>query len=129
MNFTPSQNEEKQTEKPTEKPTEKKTRKTRQTKPATQDTSNLAKTLQGLHAVIAMGLALPELMLTEDESKVQADAIAAVMAEYEIPVSPATQALVNLAFVSFAIYAPRIHAIKERKKLENAEVEEEEKTE
>lgn len=78
------------------------------------NTENLAKTLQGLHVVIAMGLALPELVMSDDESKMQADAIHAVMREYEIPISPATQALVNLAFISFALYAPRIQAIRTR---------------
>ena len=108
-----------------DKPPEKKTRKPRVNKtqqPA--NTDNLAKTLEGLHAVIALGLALPEFAISESESKMQADAIQAVMAEYEIPVSPATQALINLGFVSFAIYAPRIHAIKERKKAEKLEQDE-----
>lgn len=111
-----------------EKPPEKKPRRQSAKKaPQTVNTDNLAKTLEGLHAVIAMGLALPEFVITESESKMQADAIQAVMAEYEIPISPATQALINLGFVSFAIYAPRIHAIKERKKAEKIETEEKEK--
>jgi hypothetical protein len=103
---------------------DKKPRKQREVKPKAKtntDTDNLAKTLQGLHVMIAMTLALPEMVITAEESKMQADAIQAVMNEYEIPISPATQALVNLAFVSFAVYAPRIQAIKTRVKAEKTE--------
>lgn len=103
---------------PEEKPVPKRGRKpnvAKADKPSPAgNTDSLAKTLQGLHVVIAMGLALPELAISEDESKMQADAIQAVMREYEIPISPATQALVNLAFISFALYAPRIQAIRAR---------------
>jgi len=111
-------------ETPSDKAEDKKPRKQRETKQKSKpltDTDNLAKTLQGLHVMMAMTLALPEMVISAEESKMQADAIHAVMNEYEIPISPATQALVNLAFVSFAVYVPRIHAIKERVKAEKME--------
>lgn len=55
-------------------------------------------------------LSMPGLMLTEDESKNLAKAVAKVQAHYDIAASAKTLAWANLVFVAGGIYGPRVVA-------------------
>jgi len=75
--------------------------------------------LFSIHLMGAAFLKVPELMLTEDESKQLGDAVTRVTELYEVPLmDEKTLAWVNLAIVASGIYGPRTVAVVVNKKKE-----------
>lgn len=70
---------------------------------------------------LAMFTKAPEWMISEDEAKKLAKALADVLQHYKLlNVSPKTQAFIQLCLVAGAIYVPKIMLINKRKKDERA---------
>jgi len=83
------------------------------TPPKKADNSILVRQLCGLHALVATFTNEPLLMLDEEtEAKPLADALTEVLVHYDLSVDPKHAALLNLAFVSGAIYVPKLLMIR-----------------
>ncbi len=80
----------------------------RRNKSTSETSANLEALLFSLHAMAASFTSIPELMLTQDEAKLLADATKRVSDLYEISVIPEkAMAWINLCIVAGGIYGPR----------------------
>lgn len=77
---------------------------------------NLARQIMGAHAMLAVAMKSPRLVINETESKMLADATIEVGKQYSVAIDPKVLALMNLAGASFAVYGPRIVAYAFQKK-------------
>jgi len=84
------------------------------------DVDALAMQLVGAHMIAAKLLKAPELMIGEQEAKVLAKAIKAMMAQYKINISPKAQAFYQLLAAASMVYGPRAISIAMRKSKETA---------
>lgn len=80
------------------------------------DASLLARQIQGVHALAALKTGEPLLMLDDKEAKTLADPIAGIIKEYGLGVSTKTLLFSQLLLACFAVYAPRVVAIRESQK-------------
>ena len=71
------------------------------------DTDDLARQLQGWHAIAAQIAKTPELAIDSGEAKMLAQAVVNVAKEYDLTVSGKTAAWVGLIATAGAVYAPR----------------------
>lgn len=85
------------------------------------DASALAKQIQGLHAIAALGTGIPEFNLRDDEAEILGQAVSAVCEEYDLSLSGKTGAALQLLAAAAMVYAPRVMMIKARVALANAE--------
>jgi hypothetical protein len=76
----------------------------------------LAKQVEGLHKLAAMGTGIPELEITSAEAEMLGDAIANVCEEYDLSLSGKTGALLQLVAAAGMIYAPKFVQIGQRVK-------------
>lgn len=83
--------------------------------PKALDVDLFAQQLMGMHLIAAKLLRAPELIIGPDEAKNLAKAVQNLMKHYSINVSPKTVALMQLAGVAAAVYAPRAIMIANRK--------------
>ena len=80
------------------------------------DIKGLQGTLLNIHAMLAAMMATPELALLPGEAEQLAQVLAANARHYNIPaVTEKVSDGINLAMVLFAVYAPRLAAVKMRK--------------
>ncbi len=80
----------------------------------------LARQLQGLHLAAAQITQLGELMVSEAESLMLADALVNISEQYGLELTGKTGALVQLLGTAALIYLPRFHAINQRSKMARA---------
>lgn len=85
------------------------------------DASALAKQIQGLHAIAALGTGIPEFNLQDSEAEMLGQAVSAVCEEYDLSLSGKTGAALQLLAAAAMVYAPRVMMIKARVALANAE--------
>lgn len=85
------------------------------------DASALAKQIQGLHAIAALGTGIPEFNLRDDEAEMLGQAVSAVCEEYDLSLSGKTGAALQLLAAAAMVYAPRVMMVKARVALANAE--------
>ncbi len=85
------------------------------------DPAVLAKSLMGIHQLGAMLLQVPELQLSEDESKGLADAVTAVCEEYGLAIDGKTGAAMQLFGACAMVYGPRYFHFKMRIAKESAQ--------
>ena len=85
---------------------------------------SLARMLGFVHLGIAAAAKTPELVLNDEESKALAGATAKVLEEFDIRPDPKVEAIVGLVTTAGAIYGPKYYFIRERKKNERREREE-----
>lgn len=78
--------------------------------------------------MMAGAIKVPELSLTQDESKQLANAIAEVNSHYNIAIDPKVMAWIGLSTTCVSIYAPRIAAYKIREGFEKKQRKAGEKT-
>lgn len=71
--------------------------------------------LLATHKIASIAGRVPELALGDDEAAAMAEAILAVLHEYNIPISGKAAALIGLAGTSAMVYLPRLVLIKERR--------------
>lgn len=76
--------------------------------------SSLGKQIVGLHMVSAMAFSIPELVITEQEGELLANAIAAVSEEYGLSLTGKTGAALQLVGTGAMIYLPRFFAMQKR---------------
>ncbi len=76
--------------------------------------------LQALHQVAAIATRAPEFALDDDEAASMAEAIAAVLREYNVPISSKVAALIGLGGTCALVYGPRVVLIKRRQAAERA---------
>lgn len=76
---------------------------------------DLAKQIQGLHALGAMVTGIQELQLGEQEAEMLAKAVVAVSEQYNLAIDGKTGALIQLAAACTVIYLPRLVVLKKRK--------------
>jgi len=82
-------------------------------KTASETTGTITSLLFSVHLMGATFLKVPELALSEDESKALGEAVVKVTELYDVPMmDEKTLAWVNLAMVASGIYGPRIVAAK-----------------
>lgn len=74
------------------------------------DISGYGLQIQGFHALAAIALKNPLIEISKTEADSLASALADVMKQYSINVSPAVMAWVKLATVSAAVYGPKVVA-------------------
>ena len=99
--------------KPTEKPK-------RRGKFDAESTARLAKQLQGIHMMAAQVTQLGELMISDQESAMLADALVNISAEYGLELSGKTGATIQLLGTAAMIYLPRFHVISQKVKTAKA---------
>lgn len=80
----------------------------------------LTNTLLIVHAGLASVTKIEELSLEPTEGKVLAQALANVLAEFDIQPDPKVQAIVGLIVAGGSIYGPRMYLYQERMKREKA---------
>lgn len=76
------------------------------------DLDELAKKIQGIHGMIALMTGLPEVAVSDMESKMLATAMSDMSREYGLEVSGKTAATIQLVGTAAIIYMPRVGAIK-----------------
>lgn len=76
----------------------------------------LTKMLYIMHLGIAQATQSPEMILTDDDAKMLAEASANVLSEFDIRPSPKAEAIVALVMAAGSIYGPRAYLIRERLK-------------
>jgi len=85
------------------------------------DPGTLAKSLMGIHTVVAMVTRIPEAQLKEDEAQALAEGICAVCEEYGLAIDGKTGATMQLVGALGMIYGPRIFFYKMRIAQEQAQ--------
>jgi len=75
---------------------------------------SMAKQIQGLHGFVAISTGIPELLLSEDESKLLAEAAVNFANEFDITINPKIVAGLQLFGACAIVYGPRILALKKR---------------
>lgn len=91
-------------------------------------TIGIEQILFSIHMMMAGAIKVPELSLTQDESKQLANAIAEVNSHYNIAIDPKVMAWIGLSTTCVSIYAPRIAAYKIREGFEKKQRKAGEKT-
>ena len=85
---------------------------------------SLARMLGFVHLGIAAASKTPELVLNEEETKALAGATAKVLEEFDIRPDPKVEAVVGLVTTAGAICGPKVYFIRERKRAERRQREE-----
>ncbi len=75
---------------------------------------SMAKQIQGLHGFIAMSTGISELTLSEDESKLLAEAAVNFANEFDLIINPKVTASLQLFGACAMIYGPRLLMLKKR---------------
>lgn len=78
------------------------------------DSEILSKQIAGLHMMIAQISQIPEIMISEEESKMLASSVALVCDEYDLNLSGKTGAFLQLMASAAVIYLPRVPVIQQR---------------
>jgi hypothetical protein len=81
-----------------------------------EDKSNLARQLVGIHQMIAITGGLPEMIISDTEAIMMANALTSVATEYNLSLSGKTGAMIQLLGTAAFIYVPRMSAINRRKR-------------
>lgn len=81
-----------------------------------EDKSNLARQLVGIHQMIAITGGLPEMIISDTEAIMMANALTSVASEYNLSLSGKTGAMIQLLGTAAFIYVPRMSAINRRKR-------------
>jgi hypothetical protein len=88
-----------------------KVKKPRRKKASPIDTVKFAKQLQGMHVMVALATGIAEMQLSDTESVMLAESLAAVSSEYGVSMSGKLAATLQLFGVAAIIYLPRMSAI------------------
>lgn len=83
--------------------------------------NGLEKLLFSLHAMAALKMQTPEMMIDQKESELLANAITAVQQHYGFDVSEEAAIWINLATALGSVYGPRVYTIVSKRKKEKAE--------
>lgn len=78
------------------------------------DVGGLANMIYGAHALMAVGLKAPEMIISEEEAKRLAGPILELQKYYKIPFDPKWAAWFQLITVAGAVYLPRMGRIASR---------------
>jgi hypothetical protein len=74
--------------------------------------------LLGIHAMIASATKMPEIAITADQAKLQAESIKTLAAQYNHVINPKHAAWIQFCIVNGTIYGAMVFAINTRKEIE-----------